>query len=101
MASDNEQTLLRDFVENRSDRAFGRLVSIHINMVFACAMRRTGDAGLSEEISQTVFTILARKAHRLDGRGGLAGWLHKTAYRCAVEVRRAEEQAVSISRERY
>ena len=72
MASDNEQTLLRDFVENRSDRAFGRLVSIHINMVFACAMRRTGDAGLAEEISQTVFTILARKAHRLDGQIGRA-----------------------------
>ena len=88
MPPDTEQELLRDYVDNCSDAAFEGLVSCHIGMVFGCALRRTGDATLSEEISQAVFTILARKAHRLAIGAGLAGWLHRTTlYESAKAVR--------------
>lgn len=78
MPANDEQAQLQDFVAARSELAFESLVERHIDLVFGCALRRTGDAGTAEEISQNVFTILARKAHRLKAGSGLAGWLHKT-----------------------
>ena len=47
-------------------------------LVFATAYRRTGDRGGSEEISQNVFTILARKARTLTHTVPLGRWLHRT-----------------------
>jgi len=78
MPEHTEIETLADYVASRSDAAFGRLVAQHIDMVFGCALRRCGDRQLSEEISQNVFAILARKAHKLKAGSGLAGWLHKT-----------------------
>ncbi len=88
MPDRDEQQLLHDYVASGSDAAFGGLVERHIDMVFGCALRRTGDVGMAEEVSQNVFTVLARKAHRLRAGAGLAGWLHRTAlYESARAIR--------------
>ena len=60
MPAKTEHDLLAAYVAERSDEAFRGLVDFHLKLVFGCAMRRTGDAGLAEEVSQNVFTILAR-----------------------------------------
>ena len=92
MPTDTEQSLLRDFVTDRDEVAFRHLVEHHVDMVFGCALRRTGDAELAEEVSQNVFTILARKAHRLRAGAGLAGWLHKTALYESTKALRGESR---------
>ena len=78
MPAPTEQSLIEDFVATRNERAFEQFVGRHIDMVFGCALRRTGDPELAKDITQNVFTILARKMHRLKAGAGLAGWLHKT-----------------------
>jgi len=87
----NDTELLRRYVEERSESAFGELVREHLNLVYASALRETsGDSGLAEDLSQMVFTELARKAPRLLGHPSLAGWLYTTVRHRAANSRRAE-----------
>lgn len=66
---------LRDFVETRSEEAFAELASEFGGLVFSSALRRTGERELAEEITQSVFAILARKAVAAARHPSLAGWL--------------------------
>ena len=58
--------LLREFCDRGSEAAFKSLVEAHLGLVVGAALRRTGNRALAEEISQTVFAILARKADDVD-----------------------------------
>ncbi len=74
----DEETLLRQYAEEDGEEAFATLVEMHAGMVFGTALRRTGDRGAAEEISQNVFVILAKKARTFMPSGPLGGWLHRT-----------------------
>ena len=72
--------LLRDYTENGSETAFRELVARYIDLVYSVAVRRAGDdPHLAEDIVQTVFTDLARKARTLRHESMLGGWLHRHA----------------------
>ena len=51
-----------------------------------------------EDAFQATFLILIRKAETIRGREALGGWLHKVAYRIAIEA--AAEAALRRARER-
>jgi RNA polymerase sigma factor (sigma-70 family) len=66
-------------------------------------MRKLSDASLAEEIAQSVFIILARKAPFLCHVKNLSGWLHQTTllecrHRIRTELRRKrrEENAMEL-----
>src|ERR1051325_5577564 len=89
MESDDME-LLRDYARNHSEEAFRVLVERHINMVFAVALRQTGNAQLAEEVTQAVFVVLAQKAASIPRSTILAGWLFRATRFAASNVRRAE-----------
>ena len=73
------------------ESAFAELVRRHVDMVYAAARRQLGgDAHLAEDVTQAVFTVLARRALRLDRRNVLVGWLYNTARYCAANARKIE-----------
>ena len=74
----DEAQNLKEYAEKRCEKAFEAVVRQHAGMVFGTAYRLSGNRETAEEISQNVFTILARKASRLCRDGSLAGWLHRT-----------------------
>lgn len=84
-ASDDE--LLRKFVIERDDRAFGLLVERHSGMVMGVCRRVLGFQHDAEDAFQAVFLVLARKANTLRCGGSLPAWLHKTAFRTALRAR--------------
>src|SRR5688500_244351 len=89
MSADTE--LLRRYVEQRSEAAFAELVRLHLNLVYFAALRLLGgDAHRAQDVAQTVFTDLARKAATLTHRPTLTGWLHTSTRFAAAKVRRAE-----------
>ncbi len=89
--SDTE--LLRRFVADRSELAFAELVSRHLDLVHSAALRQmNGDAGAAEDITQSVFTDLARKGGRLRGHTSLAGWLYTSTRYLTANARRAEHR---------
>ena len=58
----DDAEFLKDFAETRSDATFKAVVDRHINLVYSAALHTTRDAHLAEEVAQTVFIILAKKA---------------------------------------
>ena len=89
----NDSQLLRRYVEEGSESAFGQLVHEHVNLVYSAALRETnGDGLLAEDLSQAVFTELARKSPRLLGHPSLAGWLYTTVRHLAANLRRADQR---------
>jgi RNA polymerase sigma factor (sigma-70 family) len=80
MSNDSPDSILVSaFTDEASEDAFRALVARHANLVYATALRQTGDPATAEDITQNVFVILARKAPRLRGCETLTGWLHRTA----------------------
>jgi RNA polymerase sigma factor (sigma-70 family) len=69
---------LQQFARAGNQSAFRELVRRHIDLVFATALRKVGDAGGAEEISQNVFGALAKKAWQFAPDDSLPAWLHKT-----------------------
>ena len=88
-----EAQLLHRYVAERSEAAFTELVRRHINLVYFAALRRVGgDAHLADDVTQSVFSDLARKAPALKNRAALAGWLHTSTRFAAAQAVRAERR---------
>src|SRR6266516_6342427 len=92
MMTDDAQ-LLRRYTEERAEPAFGKLVARHIDLVFSAALRVVGgDRHLAQDVTQTVFADLARKARSLPRDVVLAGWLYRHACFTAAKAVRAERR---------
>jgi RNA polymerase sigma factor (sigma-70 family) len=93
--SDNQ--LLRRFVEIRDDAAFKQLVSRHLSMVYATALRRlNGNSNLAADISQEVFIAFSTKAPSLLRHTSLASWLYRSTCFAASKAIRNELRERSI-----
>lgn len=85
--------LLRRYACEHSEEAFSELVARHVNMVYAAALRQTqGNQALAEEVTQSVFTDLARKAPALSNRASVAGWCYTGVRFAALKLFRSEKR---------
>jgi RNA polymerase sigma factor (sigma-70 family) len=98
-----DRELIRDYVGTGSETAFSTIVERHVDLVYATAWCSVKNSHTAEEITQVVFTILARKGPWLAGDISLAGWLHKTAafearawWRSELRRRAREQTAIEI-----
>ena len=83
--------LLALFARTNSEYAFAELVRRHVNLVFSAALRQVGgDSHLAQDVAQTVFTDLARKAGGLARHKSLTGWLYTSANFAAAKLIRGE-----------
>ncbi len=84
--------LLRDYAAAKSQDAFAELVRRHVDLVYSAALRQVRSPQLAEEISQSVFTDLARAADKLKPDTILTAWLYQVARRTAIDVIRRESR---------
>jgi RNA polymerase sigma factor (sigma-70 family) len=84
--------LLREYVEQGSEKAFGEIVSRHVDMVYSAALRQLGDPQLAQDVTQTVFMALAAQGHKLPGKTVLPGWLYQCSRFAATKVVRTERR---------
>ena len=91
--------LLQAYAKERSEKAFSTLVSRYIELVYSVATRQVdGDSHLAQDITQTVFSDLARKAGSLPKNTQLGGWLHR--HTCFVSSNLRRSQMRRLNRER-
>jgi len=91
--TNDDMELVRRYARDGVEEAFAALVARHVDLVYSTALRQGLDAHLAEEITQTVFIILARKAGTLGPQTVVSGWLYRTA-------RYASAKAVTMRRRR-
>src|ERR1700689_1449722 len=82
----DDMDLVRQYARCKSEEAFAALVSRHVNLVYSVALRQVRDPHLAEEITQTVFVILARKAGSLSPKTGFSGGLYRPARSAAAKA---------------
>ncbi|MBC8096794.1 MAG: sigma-70 family RNA polymerase sigma factor, partial [Akkermansiaceae bacterium] len=82
--------LLTNYRKTGSDAAFTDLLRWYTNLVYSVAKRRLSDQSLAEEVTQTVFTRLAKSPPNLKSDGELTAWLHRTTIHVAIDVWRSE-----------
>src|ERR1700716_410874 len=82
--------LLGQFAREQSQDAFTTLVNRHLNLVYSAALRQVRSAHLAEEVSQSVFTNLARNAAKRSTDTILTPWLYQVTRHTAIGVVRSE-----------
>jgi RNA polymerase sigma factor (sigma-70 family) len=96
----DSQTLLAEYAGSGSESAFRELVTRYIGLVYATALRLVeGDTHLAEDVAQTVFMDLARKARGLSSAVMLGGWLHQRTFNVAAPMMRAARRRQERERE--
>jgi RNA polymerase sigma-70 factor (ECF subfamily) len=90
----NDHQLLCAYAQG-DEQAFETLVKKYFRMVFSVAARQTGDSHLAEEIAQSAFLILSRKARGFSAKASIPGWLLRTTrFVCsdAIKMRRRRDE---------
>lgn len=87
-----DHDLLREYVQRQSEQAFAELVARYLNLVYSAAKRVVGEAHLAQDVAQTVFMLLARKAQALPRDVVLAAWLHRHTHYAACNALRSERR---------
>ena len=88
----NDHELLQSYLQNGSQGAFAQLVERRVDLVYSTARRLVRDRQLAEDVTQQVFTLLARKARRLGSDTVLSAWLYRAARHVASETVRRESR---------
>ena len=87
-----DSELLREYAAQHSEAAFREIVERYSDLVYCAALRQLGSPDLAHDISQSVFSELARKARSLAAslkdRASLTGWLYcATRYAALAHIR--------------
>jgi RNA polymerase sigma factor (sigma-70 family) len=91
----DDWALLDSYAREGSHAAFGQIVAKYADFVLAIARRRVRDIQLAEDVTQSVFIVLARRAGGLRGGGSLAAWLHQTTLLAAANAIRSESRRLA------
>jgi RNA polymerase sigma factor (sigma-70 family) len=94
-----DEQLLRRFTAGRCDDSFAALVARHVDLVYSAARRQVRDAAQAEEVTQSVFIVLARKASSVRRGEALAGWLLTVTRYTAKDHQRIEQRRRRRERE--
>jgi DNA-directed RNA polymerase specialized sigma24 family protein len=89
----DSQRRLSDYAHTGSEAAFRELLTRYVDLVYSTAPRLVGgDACLAQDVTQTVFADLARKARTLGRIVMLGGWLHHHTVYVASTTMRGERR---------
>lgn len=85
--------LLSRYAAEQSEAAFAELTRRHVDLVHSAALRlMNGDLHAAQDVTQQVFTEVARQAKRLARHPALVGWLYTTTRLMALRMNRTGQR---------
>jgi RNA polymerase sigma factor (sigma-70 family) len=100
MNEPDQAELLQRYVRHRDEEAFREIVARYIGLVESTALRRVNNHSASaRDITQIVFTDLARQADRLGSGPLLGSWLYKHTCFVASKFIRSEQRRLAREKE--
>src|SRR6476661_6516747 len=95
--------LLREYAQGGDEAAFREIVERHADFVYSAAARQTESPDEARDVTQTVFTDLARKAatvaQKLTPESSLAGWLYRSTRFAVLKGLRADRRRLAYERQ--
>jgi RNA polymerase sigma factor (sigma-70 family) len=99
MQEHSDAELLREYAQHGDEAAFREIVQRHADFVYSAALRQTESPDQARDVTQTVFTDLARKAatlsQRLSPQSSLAGWLYRSTRFAVLKSLRADRRRLA------
>lgn len=103
MHDQSDAQLLRDYAEHDAETAFAEIVVRHTDLVYSAALRQVYSPDLARDVTQSVFTDLARKARevsfKLSPEASLVGWLYRGTRFAARDLYRNETRRTQRERQ--
>jgi RNA polymerase sigma factor (sigma-70 family) len=99
LAEAADGALLERFVLGRDETAFGQLVQRHGPMVLGVGRRVLGNHEDAEDVFQSTFLLLARKAAAVRKRDSVGSFLHGVAHRLALKARARRRERLTRERQ--
>jgi len=99
--TNDDMALVREYAATQSEPAFAELVSRHLDLVYSAALRQVGDSHLAQDVAQSVFIILARKARTLGESTILPAWLYRTTRHAAFDALKARRRRLQREQEAF
>jgi RNA polymerase sigma factor (sigma-70 family) len=103
MDDQSDAQLLRDYAERGAEAAFAEIVARHTDLVYSAALRQVYSPDLARDVTQSVFTDLARKARtvsaNLSPEASLVGWLYRGTRFAARDLYRNETRRTQRERQ--
>src|SRR3954468_9500758 len=96
-----DMQLVQEFATRQSESAFAEIVSRYTGLVYSAALRQVQSPQLAEEVTQVVFTILARKPSSLNSKTIHPSWLYRTACYVSGSARKQELRRQHREQEAY
>jgi len=94
MHDQSDAQLLRAYAERGAEAAFAEIVARHSDLVYSAALRQVYSPDLARDVTQRVFTDLARKASTVSANlspgASLVGWLYRGTRFAARDLNRSE-----------
>jgi RNA polymerase sigma factor (sigma-70 family) len=94
MHDQSDAQLLCDYAAHGAEAAFAEIVTRHTDLVYSAALRQVNSPDLARDVTQSVFTDLARKARELSWKlspeASLVGWLYRATRFAARDLNRTE-----------
>jgi RNA polymerase sigma factor (sigma-70 family) len=94
----SDAELLQEFVRGKSDAAFGEIVRRYTNLVYAAASRQVRDPEMAQDVTQSAFLVLARRASSVPPKY-LPAWLLTTTRLCALDAIKKQTRRTHYERE--
>jgi len=103
MHDQSDAQLLRAYAERGAEAAFAEIVARHTDLVYSAALRQVYSPDLARDVTQSVFTDLARKARevswKLTPEASLIGWLYRGTRFAARDLYRNETRRTQRERQ--
>jgi len=103
MHDQSDAQLLRNYAERGAEAAFAEIVARHTDLVYSAALRQVYSSDLARDVTQSVFTDLARKARTvsatLNPEASLVGWLYRGTRFAARDLYRNEARRTQRERQ--